>query len=142
MTKFLFGEAKAVETKRWSLQSLQMSKAQSIQNIADQLEAIYDESVDNLRRAVASYIRDRSAPDQKSRAKGIFAYPELRIDYAGGATPRPAIARAFARLTQPGTYASSIARPTLFRNYLVEQLEHLIRDYEVKISVGRSASVT
>ena len=117
-----------------------MSKAQSIQNIADQLEAIYDESVDNLRRAVASYIRDRSAPDQKSRAKGIFAYPELRIDYAGGATLRPAIARAFARLTQPGTYASSIARPTLFRNYLVEQLEHLIRDYEVKISVGRSAS--
>ena len=140
MTKFHFGEAKAVETKRWSLQSLQMSKAQSIQNIADQLEAIYDESVDNLRRAVASYIRDRSAPDQKSRAKGIFAYPELRIDYAGGATLRPAIARAFARLTQPGTYASSIARPTLFRNYLVEQLEHLIRDYEVKISVGRSAS--
>jgi AMP nucleosidase len=140
LTKFHFGEAKAVETKRWSLQSLQMSKAQSIQNIADQLESIYDESVDNLRRAVASYIRDRSAPDQKSRAKGIFAYPELRIDYAGGATPRPAIARAFARLTQPGTYASSIARPTLFRNYLVEQLEHLIRDYEVKISVGRSAS--
>jgi len=140
LTKFHFGEAKAVETKRWSLQSLQMSKAQSIQNIADQLEAIYDESVDNLRRAVASYIRDRSAPDQKSRAKGIFAYPELRIDYAGGATLRPAIARAFARLTQPGTYASSIARPTLFRNYLVEQLEHLIRDYEVKISVGRSAS--
>jgi hypothetical protein len=54
LTKFHFGEAKAVETKRWSLQSLQMSKAQSIQNIADQLEAIYDESVDNLRRAVAA----------------------------------------------------------------------------------------
>ena len=117
-----------------------MSKSKSIHEIADQLEAIYDESVENLRRAVASYIRDRSAPDQKARAKGIFAYPELRIDYAGGAAPQLAIARAFARLSQPGTYASSIARPKLFRNYLVEQLQHLIRDYDVKISVGHSAS--
>src|SRR6185369_393698 len=68
-----------------------------------------------------------------------FAYPQLRIDYAGKA-PRPQLARAFARLNQPGTYASSIARPALFRDYLDDQLEHLSRDYDVKISVGRSAS--
>jgi AMP nucleosidase len=37
-------------------------------------------------------------------------------------------------------YATSIARPDLFRDYLVEQLEHLNRDYDVAISVGRSTS--
>ena len=43
----------------------------------------------------------------------------------------PTSTRAFARLNQPGTYATSIARPRLFRDYLVEQLEHLSRDYDV-----------
>ena len=116
-----------------------MGEAEPIQDVVDQLAAIYDESVDNLRRAVDAYARNRTPPDSKTRAQGAFAYPELRIDYAGK-IPRPTVARAFARLTQPGTYASSIARPRLFRDYLVEQLNHLRRDYDVKISVGRSAS--
>jgi AMP nucleosidase len=116
-----------------------MGKTSPIHEIVGQLAAIYDESVDNLRRAVAAYVRDRTPPDVKSRAGGAFSYPELRIDY-GGKIPRPTVARAFARLTQPGTYASSIARPRLFRDYLFEQLEHLSRDYDVSISVARSAS--
>jgi AMP nucleosidase len=116
-----------------------MSKAQSTQSIVDRLADIYDESVENLQRAVAAYITDRSPPDAEARARGAFAYPELRIDYAG-AIPRPTVERAFARITEPGTYASSIARPRLFRDYLVDQLEHLSRDYDISISVGRSAS--
>ncbi|MFL6735609.1 MAG: AMP nucleosidase [Sphingomonas sp.] len=116
-----------------------MGKSQSIPGLVDQLSTIYDESVDNLRRAVAAYVKDRTPPDAEARLKGAFAYPELRVDYAGK-IPRPAIGRAFARLTQPGSYASSIARPQLFRDYLVEQLEHLSRDYDAVISVGRSAS--
>jgi AMP nucleosidase len=107
--------------------------------IVDRLRAIYDESVANLRSALAEYVRDRSLPGAKARANGCFAYPELRIDYAAK-LPRPAVGRAFARLNQPGTYATSIARPALFRDYLVDQLEHLLRDYDVKVSVGRSAS--
>ena len=116
-----------------------MSSAQSIPPIVDQLCDVYDESVDNLRRAVAAYVRNGKKPDRKARAGGAFAYPELRVDYRGK-TPKNAVARAFARLTQPGTYASSIARPRLFRDYLTEQLEHLSHDYEVSVSVGRSAS--
>jgi AMP nucleosidase len=107
--------------------------------IVDELAAIYEESVANLRRALADYVRDRTRPDAAARANGSFAYPELRIEYADK-LPRPIVSRAFARLNQPGTYATSIARPALFRDYLVEQLEHLARDYDVKISVGRSAS--
>ncbi|HVU29391.1 MAG TPA: AMP nucleosidase [Sphingomicrobium sp.] len=116
-----------------------MAKARSIHDIVDQLSAIYDESVGNLRRAVAAYVRDRTPPDCEARARGAFAYPELRVDY-DGKMPRPTVTRAFARLTQPGSYASSIARPRFFRDYLVEQLEHLSRDYDAVISVGRSAS--
>ena len=116
-----------------------MGHAAPIRGIVDQLAAIYDESVDNLRCAVSAYVRERTAPDPKARALGAFAYPELRIEYSGK-IPKPPVTRAFARLSQPGTYASSIARPEFFRDYLAEQLEHLARDYDVSILVGRSAS--
>jgi AMP nucleosidase len=109
--------------------------------ITDQLCAIYDESVANLREALTLYLQTGEKPDRKKRQNGCFAYPELRVDYHPKA-PRPAAPprRAFARLNDPGTYASSIARPELFRDYLEVQLRHLIDDYKVDVSVGRSSS--
>ena len=62
--------------------------------IVDQLATIYDESVVNLRQALARYVEDRTPPDTRARKKGAFAYPELRIDYAGKA-PVVAPSRAF-----------------------------------------------
>ena len=116
-----------------------MTDFDQIPQIIDELCAIYDSSVANLRAALDSYVRSGAIPDAKERAAGCFAYPELRIDYEPVGPPPP-LSRAFARLNQPGTYASSVARPALFRDYLVEQLEHLVRDYQVRISVHRSAS--
>jgi AMP nucleosidase len=116
-----------------------MNRGFETSGIVDQLAAIYEESVANLRAALATYIRDRTPPDPDERAKGCFAYPELRVSYSG-AIPRRHAARSFARLNQPGLYATSIARPELYRSYLIEQLEHLNRDYDVTISVGRSSS--
>ena len=110
-----------------------------LEPILDQIAAIFDRSVANLRRALIAYVREGIRPDPQARADGCFAYPELRIDY-DPASPPPLPARAFARLNQPGVYVASIARPQLFRDYLRTQLEHLCRDYDVKVSVGLSAS--
>ena len=103
-----------------------MSKAFSAGQIVDQLSAIYDESVANLRTALANFVRDQQPPAPSVRANGVFAYPELRVDYSGRQR-RPSPTRAFARLNQPGVYETSIARPELCREYLVDQLEHLAR---------------
>jgi AMP nucleosidase len=116
-----------------------MTSIDQIPAILDELEAIYDSSVANLRAALNAYAREGVRPDRKARDVGAFAYPELRIDYEPEGPP-PASARAFARLNQPGVYASSIARPKLYRAYLTEQLSHLIRDYGVDVTAGRSAS--
>src|SRR3954466_15060056 len=116
-----------------------MNKGFDAGGIVDQLAAIYDESVANLRAALAAYVRDGTPPDPQARNQGTFAYPELRIEYRGQ-PPRSAPTRAYARLTQPGTSATSIARPNMFRDYLVDQIEHLVRDYDVSIAVGRSPS--
>ena len=116
-----------------------MTSIDQIPALLDELEAIYDSSVANLRAALNAFARDGVRPDRKARDVGAFAYPELRVTYEPEGAP-PASSRAFARLNQPGTYASSIARPRLFRAYLTEQLTHLIRDYGVEVSAGRSAS--
>ena len=116
-----------------------MLKSQPVQAIVEQLCAIFDESVANLRESLTLYLERGEMPDPRERAAGRFAYPELRIDYHPTAPiPVRAATRAFARLNEPGCYASSIARPDLFRDYLAVQLQHLVDDYGVEISVGRS----
>ncbi len=110
-----------------------------ISAFVDQLCSIYDQSVANLREALAAYCERGVHPDPALRAEGCFAYPELRVSYSGEQTSGR-LTRAFARLTQPGTYACSVARPALFRDYLETQLAHLSVDYGVDISVGRSRS--
>ncbi len=107
--------------------------------LLDTLERLYETSVSTLRAALSRYATDGTRPTSHDRQAGIFAYPELRIDYDPDLPP-PTPARAFARLNQPGTYATSVARPALFRSYLTEQLEHLVRDYPVRVSVDRSGS--
>jgi AMP nucleosidase len=116
-----------------------LSDLESIPQVIDQLCEMFDESVAALRSALARYLMRGERPDAEARANGLFAYPELRIDYSFDQPPNfPP--RAFGRLNQPGRYAISIARPRHFRKYLAEQLEYLVRDYDVEISVGRSAS--
>ena len=105
--------------------------------ILDALIERHEAAVANLRGAMAAYLADRTLPDPAARAAGLFAYPELRVDYeAEGAIPR--FTRAFARINQSGSYATSITRPRMFRRYLEDQLSLLVRDYKVRVSVGRS----
>jgi AMP nucleosidase len=110
-----------------------------IPGLIDQLCEIYDRSSAALRSGLARYLSGGHRPDSGARAEGLFAYPELRIDYRPD-QPANFPNRAFGRLNRPGFYAASIAQPRLFRKYLTEQLSLLVRDYEVHISVGHSAS--
>ena len=106
--------------------------------IVDRLTQEYERAVAALRTALKTFMADGVAPDPALRLNGAFAYPELRIDYPWGSPPNfPP--RAYGRLNQPGRYATSIAHPYLFRKYLSEQLRYLIQDYDVTVSVGRSA---
>lgn len=104
--------------------------------IVDQLVERYDRAVSALREALARTLAGGPPPGPEERAR--FRYPELRLHYAGQNEP-VRHARAFARLTQPGTYAVTITRPRLFRRYLQEQLDLLARDYDVRVEVVTSS---
>ena len=115
-----------------------MSKPTNLTKVVDDLQTIHDQSVVNLRAGLAAYLRDGVKPDAHDRLNGLFSYPELRVTYAPRG-PAPRVGRAYGIIREAGTYASSIARPTLFRAYLLDQLELLVRDYDVEITVGHSA---
>ncbi len=105
--------------------------------IVDRLETEYRASVTALRAALKSYLAGGPPPTPAERA-GAYVYPELRLTWPSG-RPYPRISRAFARIALPGTYAITVTRPELFRDYLIEQLSLLQGDFEVELSVSRSA---
>ncbi|MEL7451753.1 MAG: AMP nucleosidase [Pseudomonadota bacterium] len=111
----------------------------SSDQIIDALEAIYAEAVDALSAALSRYLKEGTPPDGEARAAGAFCYPELAIRYNPDGPPPP-ISRSFGKLSEAGTYVSTITRPNFFRAYLKEQLDRLLADYPLEVEVRRSAS--
>ena len=70
------------------------------------------------------------------RARFRAFYPELRINVPDHAKIDSRLS--FGHVSVPGTYASSITRPDLFRGYLTEQIGLLMKNHGVRVSVGDS----
>lgn len=100
--------------------------------IVDELERLYAASVARLQAALAAFIDRREMPLPASRSDGSFAYPEIRLRFAGGEAAAAPL-RSFGRLVTPGDYRISVTRPALFADYLVEQLTLLVEDYDVTV---------
>ncbi|WP_287980067.1 AMP nucleosidase [Sphingomonas sp.] len=100
--------------------------------IVSELERLYRASVDRLQAALNAYLTDGTPPSPESRHDGSFAYPVIRLHYAGNLN-RPTPARSFGRLVSPGTYTISVTKPGLFADYLTEQLTLLVEDYDVTV---------
>jgi AMP nucleosidase len=114
-----------------------MTEQMKAQAALDRLETLYTQSVANLRQAVKTFIETGERVDPEARAKGIFAYPQLKISWFGDRPPNLE-ARAYARLSRQGVYTTTVTRPDLFRDYLLEQLTLLEADYEATFEVGPS----
>ena len=88
-----------------------------IEHILEQLHEHYHAAVTTLREDVIEYARSGAVPPQRKREDGSYAYPELRVHFSGEGAPSDR-SRAFGRLEQQGTYATTITRPALFADYL------------------------
>jgi AMP nucleosidase len=61
-------------------------------------------------------------------------YPELRLSWHPSG-PTPYTRRAWAKLQEPGDYATTVTCPADFREYLLEQLVPLVTDYGARLGV-------
>ena len=105
--------------------------------IIAELERLYTAAVACLRADIAAYAKDGTLPPPERRRDGSYAYPELRLSYPGGGE-RTAGARAFGRLNAAGDYVTTVTRPDLYGDYLAEQLDLILADYPVTVSVTPS----
>jgi len=102
--------------------------------IVEQLDILFKASVRRLRDAIEAYIANGTLPDPAWRTDGSFAYPEIHITWSGG-TDSSEPQRSFGRFSAPGHYVTSITKPTLFADYIAEQVDILIADYDVTVEV-------
>ena len=114
-----------------------MTDSSNARAIVAALQTRFDQSVETLRTALRAYLDHGVRPDPEARASGAFSYPQLRLTWRAD-NPPPRLNRAYARLSRPGVYATTVTRPELFRDYLLEQLELLERDYGATFEVGPS----
>lgn len=95
------------------------------------LTELYDISVaflcDGFRTALA-----HEGPTERIRA----FYPEIRLTTASFAKIDSRLS--FGHLAEPGTYATTITRPRLFRHYLEQQIALLMTNHEVPVTVQMS----
>jgi len=107
------------------------------QNIINQLVTEYEASVKRLQSALSQYLKDRVPPSADQRARNDFCYPELVVTYAGKQRENQSNL-AFGKLEKVGTFRTTFTKPDLFSEYIGKQLDLLVEQYELDISVGRS----
>ncbi|MCG7573043.1 AMP nucleosidase [Phaeobacter sp. CNT1-3] len=95
------------------------------------LEALYHGSTAFLIEKFRDVMAVCSA-DRRYRAY----YPEVRITTTTHAKVDSRLS--FGHLAQPGTFAATITRPDLFRNYLCQQIALLIKNHGVDVQIGLS----
>ncbi len=99
----------------------------------DQVELLYQEATQFLAQKLTTL---DAAQEPNERFRGF--YPEIRIKTTTFAQIDSRLS--YGHVIRPGVYAATITRPDLFREYLREQLNLLIGNHGVEVSVGLSTT--
>ena len=90
------------------------------------VQLIYRSSIDHLRSALQRFV---AAEDDGQHVRACYPYVRIRTQ---------TVARADSRLSYgfvagPGSFETTITRPDLFANYLLEQFRLLLRNHGVAL---------
>lgn len=97
----------------------------------ERLIALYDTARDFLREHFEATLSGKG-PEARYRA----FYPEIRFTTATFAHVDSRLS--FGHVAEPGTYAATITRPDLFRNYLEQQIALLVENHGLPVVIGQS----
>lgn len=97
----------------------------------ERLIAIYERNIEFLRSCFEAYLSG-TLPPGKYRA----VYPEIRFRIRTHVRVDSRLS--YGHIDQPGTYATSITHPRLFRGYLRHQLELLMDNHQEPAEIGES----
>lgn len=95
------------------------------------LENLYAQATDFLIDAFSRVVKE-GKPAHRFRA----FYPEIRLSVTSHVHIDSRLA--FGHVAKPGVYSTTITNPTLFRNYLIQQLGLLLQNHGVPVQIGTS----
>ena len=98
----------------------------------DRLCLLYEQATGHLAQNFARAVTSATAPPGRVRAH----YPEVRLTVTRFSKSDTRLS--FGHVGEPGTYAATITRPDLFRHYLIQQIDQLLRNHGVPVQVGVS----
>lgn len=99
----------------------------------DRLQSLYDEATGFLVARFSSAVTE-GRPAARFRA----FYPEIRLSVTSFLKADSRLS--FGHVTQPGTYSTTVTRPDLFRNYLEQQIDLLMKSHGVPVTIGVSTT--
>ena len=97
----------------------------------DRLTMLYEQAVEFLRSQFTETMSN-AASDTRIRA----FYPEVRFTTSSYAQVDTRLS--FGHVSGPGNYATTVTRPDLFRNYLIQQIGLLLKNHDQPVYVGPS----
>ena len=95
------------------------------------LKALYARNTDFLRDAFAAFADDG---DAAKRARAF--YPE--VSFTTSSFQLADTRLSYGHVATPGSYATTVTRPDLFEGYLTEQLQLLVRNHGMPLTVSES----
>lgn len=120
-----------LNTSMLSPDAPEMESFTSAAAAVDRLEALYNQATKFLSDQFLQTV-SKGHPGRRIRA----FYPEIRLTVTS--FDKVDTRLAFGHVSAPGTYATTVTRPDLFRNYLIQQIELLIRNHGVTVEIGLS----
>ncbi|WP_224816768.1 AMP nucleosidase [Hasllibacter sp. MH4015] len=96
------------------------------------LQKLYTEASEFLCTRFAETLTSGAPVGTRYRA----FYPEIRLRTTSFAGVDSRLS--FGHVSEPGTYATTITRPDLFENYLIQQIGLLLKNHSVQVSIGPS----
>lgn len=98
----------------------------------DHLIALYDKSVAMVLERFHAFAEGRAVLGGE-----IAVYPYICVEVQSRETIRTGLA--FGKVSSPGLYGTTITAPSLFKPYLLEQLDLLVTNHGAKLYVGQSS---
>lgn len=103
----------------------------SAEQAVDRLQELYAEATEFLARHFSAAVTE-GKPATRVRAY----YPEIRLTSTSHTKSDSRLS--FGHVAQPGTYSTTITRPDLFRQYLIQQIDLLMKNHGVTVQIGPS----
>ncbi|OWJ66997.1 AMP nucleosidase [Inquilinus limosus] len=95
------------------------------------LHAIYDANTGLLRDAFRAYSRGE---EPAKRVRACYPYLSVRVEDFSRADTR----LSYGFVDRPGSFSTTITRPSLFHRYLTEQVGQIIHNHHVPVEIGVS----